>query len=114
MKTTLMAGGKVYTKIISDASWATLIPIIKCKFVLDVPDFHHFHINHSKLFADRHSLINGIENSCAQAKRRMRKLNSVSKDQFSLCLEEYEWYFNNSDPSGQLLFLRQWVKCHLE
>ena len=70
-------GGKVYTKIIPDASGATLIPIIERKVVpdsivysdcwrgynvLDVSDFHHFRINHSKLFADRHNHINGIEN----------------------------------------------------
>ena len=73
----LNRGGKVYTKIIPDASGATLIPIIKRKVipdsivysdcwkgynVLDVSDFHHFRINHSKLFADRHNHINGIEN----------------------------------------------------
>ena len=73
MKTTLMAGGKVYTKIISDASWATLIPIIKCKFVLDVPDFHHFRIDHSKLFADRHNHIDDIENFWNKAKRHVRE-----------------------------------------
>ena len=73
----LKRGGKVYTKIIPDASGATLIPIIERKVVadsivysdcwrgynvLDVSDFHHFRINHSKLFADRHNHINGIEN----------------------------------------------------
>ena len=70
-------GRKVYTKIIPDASGATLIPIIERKLVadsivysdcwrgynvLDVSDFHHFRINHSKFFADRHNHINGIEN----------------------------------------------------
>ena len=83
-------GGKVYTKIIPDASGATLIPIVKGKVVpdsivysdcwrgynvLDVSDFHHFRINHSKLFADRHNHINGIENFWNQAKRHMRKFN---------------------------------------
>jgi transposase len=73
----LKRGGKVYTKIIPDVSSATLIPIIERKVVaysivysdcwrsynvLDVSDFHHFRINHSKLFADRHNHINGIEN----------------------------------------------------
>ena len=63
----LKRGGKVYTKIIPDASGATLIPIIERKVVpdsivysdswkgynvLDVSDFHHFRINHSRLFAD--------------------------------------------------------------
>ena len=40
--------------------------------VLDVSDFHHFRINHSKLFADRQNHINGIENFWNQAKRHMR------------------------------------------
>jgi len=35
---------------------------------LDVSDFHHFRINHSKLFADEHNHINGIENFWNQAK----------------------------------------------
>ena len=126
----LKRGGKVYTKIIPDASGATLIPIIErkvvsllCDFfaftwqptdsivysncwrgynVLDVSDFHHFRIDHSKLFADRHNHINGIENFWNQAKRHMRKFNGVTKAHFGLFLKECEWRFNNSDPSAQL------------
>ena len=86
--------GKVYSKIIPDASGATLIPIIERKVVhdsivysdfwrrynvLDMSDFHHFRINHSTLFADRHNHINGIENFWNQAKRHMRKFNSVPR-----------------------------------
>ena len=82
--------------------------------MLDVSDFHHFRINHSKLFADRHNHINGIENFWNQAKRHMRKFNGVPKDQFGLYLKECEWRFNNCDPSSQLLLLRQWVKRHLK
>jgi len=63
----LKRGGKVYTKVIPDASSATLCPIIERKVVpdsivysdywrgyntLDALDFKHFRINHSKLFAD--------------------------------------------------------------
>jgi len=54
--------------------------------VLDVSDFHHFRINHSKLFADCHNHINGIENFWNQAKRHMRKFNGVPKAQFGLYL----------------------------
>ena len=72
-------GGKVYTKIIPDVSGATLIPIIERKVVpdsivysdcwrgynvLDVSDFHHFRIDHSKLFADRHNRNHPIEAAC--------------------------------------------------
>ena len=73
----LKRGGKVYTKVIPDASSATLYPIIERKVVpdsivysdcwrgynvLDVSAFKHFRINHSKLFADKANHINGIEN----------------------------------------------------
>jgi len=73
----LKCRGKVYTKIIPDASSATLYPIIERKVVpdsivysdcwrgynvLDVSAFKHFRINHSKLFADKQNHINGIEN----------------------------------------------------
>ena len=71
----LKRGGKVDTKIIPDASSATLMPIIERKVVpdsivcsdgwkgynvLDVSDFHHFRINHSELFAGDQTHINGI------------------------------------------------------
>jgi transposase len=124
----LKGGGKVYTKIIPDAASATLIPIIERKVipdsivysdcwrgynVLDMLDFHHFWINNSKLFADRHNHINGIENFWNQAKRHMRKFNGVPKKHFGLFLKECEWRSNNSDPSRQLSQLRQWVKVYL-
>ena len=124
----LQRGGKVYTKIIPDASAASLMPIIQRKIVpdsivysdcwrgynvLDVSDFHHFRINHSKLFADRHNHINGIENFWNQAKRNLRKFNGIPKAQFGLYLKECEWRFNNSDPSNQVSHLKQWVKHHL-
>lgn len=105
----LKRGGKVYTKIIPDASGTTLIPIIEKKVipdsivysdcwkgynVLDVSDFKHYRINHSKLFADRQNHINGIENFWNQAKRHLRKFNGVPKDNFGLFLKECEWRFN--------------------
>jgi transposase len=73
----LKRGGRVYTKVIPDASSATLFPIIERKVipdsivysdswrgynVLDVSEFKHYRINHSQLFADKHNHINGIEN----------------------------------------------------
>lgn len=124
----LKRGGKVYTKVISDVSSATLIPIIERKVVpdsivysdcwksynvLDVSEFYHYRINHSKLFADGRNHINGIENFWNQAKRHMRKFNGVPKVQFGLYLKECEWRFNNSNPTNQLLQLRQWVKSYL-
>ena len=124
----LKRGGKVYTKVIADASSATLCPIIERKVVpdsivysdswrgynaLDVADFKHFRINHSKLFADKKNHINGIENFWNQAKRHMRKFNGVPKEHFGLFLKECEWRFNNSDPAIQLKQLRQWVRENL-
>ena len=73
----LKRGGKVYTKVITDASSKTLMPIIRDKVipdsivysdcwrgynVLDTSEFKHYRINHSKLFADKKNHINGIEN----------------------------------------------------
>jgi len=34
---------------------------------LDIPNFHHRRINHSKLFADKQNHINGIESFWNQA-----------------------------------------------
>ena len=120
----LKRGGRVYTKIISDASSSSLFPIIERKVipdsivysdcwraynVLDVSDFRHYRINHSKLFADKKNHINGIENFWNQAKRHMRKFNGVPKESFNLFLKECEWRFNNPAPQAQLRLLKQWV-----
>jgi len=124
----LKRGGKVYTKIIQDASSATLLPIIESKVipdsivytdcwkaynVLDVSEFHHFRINHSKLFADKKNHINGIENFWNQAKRHLRKFNGIPKQNFVLFLKECEWRFNNQNPQAQLRQLKQLVKGNL-
>lgn len=121
----LKRGGKVYTKVIEDASSATLIPIIERKVVpdsivysdcwrgynaLDTSEFKHFRINHSQLFANQKNHINGIENFWNQAKRHMRKFNGVPKTHFPLFLKECEWRFNNPKPKQQLKQLKQWVK----
>ena len=124
----LKRGGKVYTKIIPDAKGSTLMPIMERKITpdsivysdswkgynaLDVTDFKHYRINHSKLFADAHNHINGIENFWNQAKRHLRKFNGVPKAQFELYLKECEWRFNNSDPVKQLKQIKQWVRKRL-
>jgi transposase len=72
----LKRGGKVYTQIVDDTKTETLLPIIRSHVqpdsivytdcyrsynVLDVSEFKHFRINHSKLFAQNHNHINGIE-----------------------------------------------------
>jgi transposase len=72
----LKRGGKVFAKVIPDAKSKTLKNIIDNKVVpdsivysdtfrsynvLDVSEFKHSRINHSKLFADKKNHINGIE-----------------------------------------------------
>lgn len=124
----LKRGGKVYTQIIQDAKGSTLIPIIQKKVIpdsivysdcwrgyntLDVTDFKHYRINHSKLFADKRNHINGIENFWNQAKRHMRKFNGIPKDTFWLFLKECEWRFNTPNPKTQLTQIKQWVCQYL-
>ena len=124
----LKRGGRVYTKIIPDASSSTLLPIIERKVVpdsivytdcwrgynvLDISEFKHYRINHSKLFSDKKNHINGIENFWSQAKRHLRIFNGVPKGHFGLFLKECEWCFNTPNPKQQLNQLKQWVKCYL-
>ena len=124
----LKRGGKVYTRIIPDASSRILYPIIERKVipdsivytdswrgynVLDVSEFKHYRINHSELFADKHNHINEIENFWNQAKRHLRKFNGVPRDNFVLFLKECEWRFNNSDPKRQLSQIKQWVRDNM-
>jgi transposase len=124
----LKRNGKVYAVIIPNAKSQTLMPIIRQKVTpdsivysdafcsynaLDVSEFKHYRINHSKLFADKHNHINGIENFWNQAKRHLRKYNGIPKSHFHLYLKECEWRFNNSDPKRQLNQLKQWVKDNM-
>lgn len=124
----LKRGGKVYAKVIPNAKSRTLKAIMDNKIVpdsivysdsfcsynvLDVSEFKHYRINHSKLFADKKNHINGIENFWNQAKRHMRKFNGVPRENFPLFLKECEWRFNNPNPKSQLRQLRQWVKHYM-
>lgn len=117
--------GRVYTKVIHNAKAETLIPIIEERVVpdsivytdtfrsynaLDVGNFKHERINHSKLFADKRNHINGIENFWNQAKRHMRKFNGVPKQHFYLYIKECEWRFNFGSARKLLKVLKQWAK----
>ena len=121
----LKRGGKVYTQIILDAKTDTLMPIIRQKIepdsivytdcwraynALDVSEFKHYRINHSKLFAQKHNHINGIENFWNQAKRHMRKFNGVPRNNFNLFLKECEWKFNIGSPKELLIDLKKLLK----
>ena len=121
----LKRGGKVYVVPIPDAKATTLMPIIRKKIQpdsivytdtfgsycgLDVSEFHHSRINHSKLFADRQNHINGIENFWNQAKRVLRKYNGIPRQNFFLFLKECEFRFNYGSPKEQLKILSRWAK----
>ena len=124
----LKRGGKVFTKVIPDASRDSLIPLIKQKVrpdsivytdswraydVLDVSEFHHYRINHSELFSDKRNHINGIENFWNQAKRHLRKYNGIPKQQFSLFLKECEFRFNYASVEEQLKVLKNWKRKYI-
>ncbi len=114
----LRRGGKVYTAIIPDAKASTLIPIIRENVlpdsvvytdsfqvydVLDVSEFHHRRVNHSKVFVSEHGHhINGIENFWNQAKRHLRRFNGIPKDSFYWFLKECEWRFNGGGHKALL------------
>jgi transposase len=127
----LKRGGKVYTKVIADASSATLIPIIERKVLpdsivysdswtaynaLDVSDFYHQRINHSIEYVEggnRRNHINGIENFWSQAKRHLRKYNGIPKEHFPLFLKECEFRFNFGSALEQLGTLKKWKRKYL-
>jgi transposase len=113
----LKRGGKVYTLPVENVKRDTLLPVIQRKVrpdsvvytdghtaynALDVSEFTHFRINHSREFVDKHNHINGIENFWNQAKRHLRKYNGIPKQNFELFLKECEWRFNEGSPK-QLL-----------
>ena len=121
----LKRGGKVFTLPVENTRSDTLVPIIAWKVqpdsvvytdayraydVLDITDFHHMRINHSKLFADRSNHINGIENFWNQAKRHLRRYNGIPRQNFHLFLKECEWRFNYGPPDQLLKTLRKWLK----
>jgi transposase len=123
----LKRNGKVYSCVIPDAKEQTLIPIIRQKIkpdsiiysdcfksynALDVSEFHHKRINHSKLFAQGKNHINGIENNWNQAKRRMTMFNGIPKNSFELFLKESEFRFNNAGAKNQLKLLQKWVRMY--
>jgi transposase len=123
--------GKVYAKVIPDASANTLMPIIERKVVpdsivysdswraynaLDVSAFHHHRVNHAETYVDpanRRNHVNGIENFWSQAKRHLRKYNGIPKHHFPLFLKECEFRFNEGSPAEQLTLLKKWKRKHL-
>ena len=121
----LKRGGKVYTRIVLDASASALMPVIRRKIrldsvvytdswgsynALDVAGFRHCRINHSERFARDRNHINGIENFWNQAKRHLRRFNGVPRQHFDLFLKECEWRFNIGAPNKLLADLKKLLK----
>ena len=119
----LKRDGYVHAMIIPNAASATLVPIIREKIkphsvvytdsfraydVLDVSEFHHCRINHSKLFAEKNNHINGIENFWNQSKRHLRRYNGIPKEHFHLFLKECEWRFNYRPVANLNKVLVKW------
>lgn len=122
----LKRGGKVFTAIIPNAQSKTLLPIIREQVppdsivytdsftaydVLDVSEFHHRRVNHSKVFVTKRGHhINGIENFWNQAKRHLRRFNGITPDHFYWFLKECEWRFNSGNHQQLLKQLKAWYK----
>ena len=119
----LKRDGYVHAMIIPNAVSATLVPIIREKIkphsvvytdsfraydVLDVSEFHHYRINHSKLFAEKNNHINGIENFWNQSKRHLRRYNGIPREHFHLFLKECEWRFNYRPVANLNKVLVKW------
>jgi len=77
---------------------------------LDVKAFHHYRINHSDLFVEATSHINGIENFWNQANRHLRKYKGIPQAHFPLFLKECVWCFNYGPPKQLVTTLKHCVK----
>lgn len=122
----LKRGGKVFTAIIPNAKSRTLLPIIREQVppdsigytdsftaydVLDVSEFHHRRVNHSKVFVTKRGHhINGIENFWNQATRHLRRFNGITPDNFYWFLKECEWRFNSGSHQQLRKQLKYWYK----
>jgi transposase-like protein len=103
--------GRVYTEVISDASRAEILPIIRSTVrsgadiytdgwrsydALAIYGYNHKKVNHQKNeFAKGDIHINGVESFWSWTKRRLAKFNGIPKHQFQAYLLESEWRFNH-------------------
>lgn len=102
--------GRVYTRVVTNVSAATLMDIIKAKTrkgsVYYTDSFKsynslrrfgkHHRLNHSKALAYKGgNHINGIEGFWSFAKHKLYNYHGVSKSNFVLYLKEMEWRFNH-------------------
>ena len=117
--------GYVHTLIIDNTKSYTLYDIIKRQVkadsivytdtyrsydILDISEFQHYRINHTKEFARGNNHINGIENFWNQAKRHLRKYNGIPKKHFELYLKECEFRFNYRPFTNMYKVLYTWIR----
>jgi transposase len=80
--------------------------------VLDVSEFHHRRVHHSKVFVStRGHHINGIENCWSQAKRPLRRFHRIPKDSCYWFLKECDGRFNGGDHAALLHQLKSWYRA---
>ncbi|CAM3250589.1 ISXO2-like transposase domain-containing protein [Komagataeibacter xylinus] len=77
---------------------------------LDVSEFHHERVDHSRHFTQGRNHINGIKNFWSQAKRHLRRYNGIPRKDFHLFLAECEWRFNTRSPAKLVKILTGWAK----
>ena len=103
--------GKVFTQIISRATQAEILPIIRQTVksgsdiysdgwrsydALGIYGYNHKKVkHHENEFADGDKHINGIESFWSYTKRRLAKFNGFTRTQFMEYLLESEWRFNH-------------------
>ncbi|WP_130730053.1 IS1595 family transposase [Komagataeibacter xylinus] len=121
----LKRSGRVHAVMIPNAGHQTLMSLIRQKVLpdsivysdswhaydkLDVSEFHHERVDHSRHFTQGRNHINGIENFWSQAKRHLRRYNGIPRKDFHLFLAECEWRFNIRSPAKLMKILAEWAK----
>lgn len=122
----LKRNGKVFTQVISRASQAEILPIIRQTVksgsdiysdgwrsydALGIYGYNHKKVKHEdNEFADGKRHINGIESFWSWTKSRLNKFHGFTREQFSQNLLESEYRFNHrSDLEKQL---RRLIRKH--
>lgn len=122
----LKRNGKVFTQVISRATQAEILPIIRQTVksgsdiysdgwrsydALGIYGYNHKKVKHEdNEFADGERHINGIESFWSYTKRRLAKFNGFTREQFGRFLLESEWRFNHREDTQKQL--RKLLKKH--
>lgn len=107
----LKRSGKVFTQVISRASQAEILPIIRQTVqsgsdiysdgwrsydALAIYGYNHKKVkHHENEFANGNNHINGIESFWSWTKHRLNKFHGFTRNQFADFLLESEWRFNH-------------------